>query len=714
MTRRDFVLSAAACAAGAASAGEAEPPEPLRAGAHAIDITPEKFPVIVNGMFQQRRTNRAHDRLHARCLVLAAGEMRLAIVVVDSCLIPRELLDEAKALAAKATGIAPENMLISATHTHSAPAAVGALGCPADPDYPAFLVRKIADGIAQAAANLAPARVGHAVVDAAQYTNCRRWILRPDKVRGDPFGQRTVRAHMHPGYQNGDFVGPSGPIDPAMTVLGLQSPAGRPIALLANFSMHYFGSGMLSADYYGAFCKKVAKSLSPEETDPAFVGIMAQGTSGDLHWMDYSRPKKAVRMADYAAGLAKLACQAYRTMAFRGRVPLAMREAKLALHVREPDADRLAWARKIVAELAAGKKPGMFQQIYSREAIHLHDKPVHELKLQAIRIGEVGIAAIPCEVYGLTGLRIKAASPLPCTMNFGLANGADGYIPPPAQHALGGYTTWPARSACLEVQAERKIVQEVLGLLEGVSGKPRRRVRAAHGAYARAVLASRPVACWPLADMTTPRAAGAVGGHAGRYEPGVAVYLPGPALPGLAGKGRGSRAAHFAGGRLAAKLDGLGGTYSVELWFYNALPVTVRPVTGYLLSRGPDGGKGAPGDHLGIGGTHEKQATGRLLFFNGDQADNLVVGTAKVQLRTWTHLALVRQGRKVAVYLNGAPSPDLVGELPAPQPTCPELFVGGRSDGFANFEGRIAEVAVFDRVLTAAEIATHHAAAGRT
>jgi hypothetical protein len=55
-----------------------------------------------------------------------------------------------------------------------------------------------------------------------------------------------------------------------------------------------------------------------------------------------------------------------------------------------------------------------------------------------------------------------------------LTNGAAGYIPPPEQHALGGYTTWPARTAGLEVNAEPRIVETVLQLLEEVSGLPPR------------------------------------------------------------------------------------------------------------------------------------------------------------------------------------------------------------------------------------------------
>ena len=128
--------------------------------------------------------------------------------------------------------------------------------------------------------------------------------------------------------------------------------------------------------------------------------------------------------------------------------------------------------------MARNANPATLPEVYAREAIYLHDEPRRELKLQAIRIGELGITAIPNEVFAITGLKIKAQSPFDTTMNIELANGSEGYIPPPEQHALGGYTTWPARTAGLEVQAEPRIVAAVLELLEQVAGKPRRPLRA--------------------------------------------------------------------------------------------------------------------------------------------------------------------------------------------------------------------------------------------
>ena len=135
-------------------------------GAFAVDITPVTFPVIVNGSFEERTADRAVDRLFARAFVLADGATRVAIVVVDSCMLPRELLDDAKGRASALTGIPVEHLLISATHTHSAPAAMGCLGSRADPEYPAFLVPQLVRAIQLANERLQPVRVGWAKVQA--------------------------------------------------------------------------------------------------------------------------------------------------------------------------------------------------------------------------------------------------------------------------------------------------------------------------------------------------------------------------------------------------------------------------------------------------------------------------------------------------------------------------------------------------------------------
>ena len=661
----------------------------LRAGAAVVDVTPDRLPVIANCMFNERTANVVNDRLHARGLVLDDGKSKLAIVIVDSCMMPRELLDRAKKLAHDSTGIPVENMLIAATHTHSAPSAMGCLGSDADPHYPAFLETRLVKCVEQAAKNLAPARIGWAVTQAPNHTHNRRWILKPDKVRQDPFGQPTVRANMHPGYQHPDFIGPSGPVDPALTMLAVQTPDGKPVAVLCNYSMHYFGSTPVSSDYYGIFCEKLAATIGGTGQKP--VVLMSQGTSGDLMWMDYGKPEVKKKVEDYAAELAAIAFDAYCKVEYRD-ADLAMKETKLTLGRRTPDEARLKWARETVAKLN-GRKPTTQPDIYAREAVFLHDEPKRELKLQAIRIGGLGIAAIPNEVFALTGLRLKAISPLTPTFVVELANGAEGYIPPPAQHALGGYTTWPARTAGLEVEAEPKIVDALTGLLETVSGKKRRAPSEPTGKYVEAVKTAKPVAYWRLDEFHGPTAANVTGKNPATYERGVVHHLDGPPL----GDGV-NHCAHFADGRVKAGLK-LGPRYSIELWVWNGLPADARPVTGYFLSRGPDDGNAGPCDHVGIGGSHADG--GKLIFHPGGAAD-FRGGRTVLGVRRWHHVALVRDGTAVTVYLDGKPEIALVAATP---PADLPLFLGGRCDNFANFAGKLDEVAVYDRVLTEKEVA---------
>jgi hypothetical protein len=378
-----------------------------------------------------------------------------------------------------------------------------------------------------------------------------------------------------------------------------------------------------------------------------------------------------------------------------------MAETRLKLRRRVPDDARLKWARDVVGHMG-DRIPRTLPEVYAKEAIFLHDEPERELKLQAIRIGDLAIAAIPDEVFALTGLKIKAQCPLPLTMNIELANGSEGYIPPPEQHALGGYTTWPARTAALEVQAEPKIVAAVLNLLEQVAGRGRHAVVPQPAPYTEVILASRPVAYWRLEEMAGSTAADATGHeHDATFEMGVAFFLPGPDLPGFVTRGRVNRAPHLAGGRITARLAAPAEAYSVEFWFWNGLPSDARPVTGYLF-------EGPGGDVLMLGGS-TGLAPGRLVLQHGALT---VSGKTEIPLKTWHHVVLVRNGRRLAVHLNGQPKLEITADVEPGTDSPNGVFsFGGRHAGDGTLEGKIDEIAVYDRSLSSAEIAEHFRAA---
>lgn len=522
----------------------------LRAGAAKVDISPSG-PVLINCGFFEKTADRVLHPLHARAIVLADAHSKIAISTADSCMMPRELIDRAKRLARERTGIAEDRILIAATHAHSTPAVMACLGSRADETYAAWLPEKIAEAIAKAAAALEPARSGFASFDDWDHTHNRRWIFRPDRMRTDPFGDRTVRANMHPGYRHPDAITESGPVDPGFSILAVQSTQGRPIAVLTNYSQHYFGTEAVSPDYQGLFAERFAeKTRTP-------VVLFAQGTSGDQMWMDYGQPKPDITLDRYTDELVERASAAFARIRYRADATIGMAETKLVLGRRVPDSGRLAWARAAIAAMG-GPVPKTQAEVYAKEAIHLHGEPRRELILQAIRIGDVAMTAIPNEVFALTGLKLKARSPLASAFNIELANGSEGYIPPPEQHRFGGYTTWPARTAALDIEAEPKIVATLLELLEKVSGKPRRVEAPPESAHARAIRASKPVAYWPLAGMD---------GAGLRLEGRVALAVSGV-------EGRASRAFYFAGGHLRVDPVPLGPKYTIEAWVWPGIEDT--------------------------------------------------------------------------------------------------------------------------------------------
>ena len=666
----------------------------FQAGSAVIDITPPKLPVLVNGGMLSRYVDKINTPVNARAIVATDGKTQVAIVVADSCMMGRELLDDAKKMAAAKTGIAADRMLISATHAHSAPASMGCLGTDADPSYVPFLKEKLVEAIATAQARMEPARIGFAKTDAAAFTALRRWIKRPDRIAEDPFGNPTVRATMHAGRNWDDVTGESGPEDPDLSLISIQSKAGKPIAVLGNFSMHYFGDKDISADYFGLFSERLKQRIDPQGK---MVGIMSHGCSGDIYRVDYKVPEKdrpKPTIDEYTKGLLDLAIKAYAGIQYREDVDVAMAEKRMTLKYRVPDKQRLEWAQRVMAEVG-DRLPKTQPEVYAREQIMLHEKQQTEIVVQAMRIGDIGIATTPNETYAITGLKIKAASPLKYNVVIELANGGDGYIPPPEQHLFGGYNTWAARSAGLEVMAEPKITQTAISLLETVAKAPRKPWALNAGAATKAISALKPFAYWRLNEFCGPLAADETKNHHdAAFESHVTYYLDGPNSAAFC-DGEVNRAPHFVGGRLCADLAGLGENYTVSMWIWNGLPNDAREVNGWFYSRDHNHGLSNFGEHLGIGGTSGN--TGKLVF----TSDKTFGGKTEIPRWTWQHVVLVREGEKVRVYLNGA----LEIEGMANSSSIPSAFFGGRSDNDSNWEGRLDEIAVFDRALSADEVA---------
>ncbi len=461
-------LPAIVCIALAASAIHAAE---FRAGAATSNITPE-LGSSINGGFQDGKAAFIHDELNARCLALDDGTTKLVMVVADSCVIGRAIFDEAKKMVNEATGLPMENMLMSATHSHSCGTAQAVGQSEPNPLYQRFIARRIADGVRRALNNLAPAKIGWGTVDVPQHVFNRRWKMKPGGIPPTPLGVTTDQVKTNPGINNPNLIEPAGPTDPQVSFISVQSIAGKPIALYANYSLHYVGGvgpGHISADYFGAFAARIGELLGTDPQDPPFVGIMSNGTSGDINNIDF-RGGQAMeppygRIKIVANDVAQAVAAVLKSVKHQDWVPLAVAQKEITLGLRIPTKDEVEKAREMTKQSKLFPRMETMEQVYARETLLLADFPKEvSAPLQVLKIGDLRVSAIPAEVFVEIGLELKKRHAQTFTVS--LANAYHGYLPTPEQHKLGGYETWRARSSCLEVDASTKIVVGLEELFE--------------------------------------------------------------------------------------------------------------------------------------------------------------------------------------------------------------------------------------------------------
>jgi hypothetical protein len=455
------VLLAASVAAPPATADD--PDHQLLAGAAMVDITPPLGETVVGGFAPFPATD-VHDKLHARCLLLDNGETQIAFVICDNLGIIREVYDEARELIANETKLPVEHILMAATHTHSGTRARLS-------KYRPIVVRGIAAAVRQAAKNLEPAKIGWGGIDEPSEVFNRRWYVSDPELRKNPFGGiDTVR--MNPPRGNPKLIEPAGPTDPEISLLSVQAVNGRPIALLANYSLHYVGGvnkGDISADYFGIFSRRIAELLGAGDTEPQFVGMLSNGTSGDINNINFrvrgERYERYEKMTQVAELVAKRVKQAHDKIEFHDWVPLGSARRELTLRVRKPDQQMQQYFAEAMAKPADAEKHHRYERTYADRVQGLLDGPDQiSTPLQVVRIGDLAIAAIPFEVFAEIGLEIKDKSPFADTFTIELANDSRGYLPTPRQHALGGYETWMGTNR-VQLDASQRITETILELM---------------------------------------------------------------------------------------------------------------------------------------------------------------------------------------------------------------------------------------------------------
>ncbi|NOY81239.1 MAG: hypothetical protein GXP31_09570 [Kiritimatiellaeota bacterium] len=408
----------------------------LRVGAARMCITPP-LGTHLCGFFSDRTADDVLDDLYAKAVVFENGETCVAVVACDLIAAFKTDFDRARARAAALSGIPQDNIFFCCTHTHYGPSSVSIFNVPREDAYMEWAMDRAGDAVKLAFNRLRRARIGHARADCPEEVHNRRWHMKDGTVQ------------MNPGYRNPDALRPAGPVDPEIGLLVALDEVGTPIAVLANYALHYVGgpyATSVSADYFGEFDRALQRMAGAE-----FVGIMLNGCCGDINNCDFTQPAptypnpfyQARRVANVVASRAFGAWQQIRE--FDDNPKLEAAAVPMRFRRREPSPGQLAAARKLRAR---EENSNNRDWIYAGELLAVHAEPVEQDTLiRALRLGDTGLVGLPGEIFVEIGLAVKSASPAPCTFTAELANDYLGYIPTDQALAEGSYETQLARSA---------------------------------------------------------------------------------------------------------------------------------------------------------------------------------------------------------------------------------------------------------------------------
>jgi hypothetical protein len=382
--------------------------------------------------------------------VFAAGSERFGLITTDLLNFDRPVVERTRQLASAATGIAPERIMLAASHTHSGPSTrILRFGEP-PAEWSAWLPVQLASSLTQANAQLEAAEVAGAV----------------DTVKG----------------LGANRTDPTLPHDPTVRLLAVRS-AGQLKAVLLNYGCHPTVMGpenlLISADWPGAAMRTLGRALG----HPAWIGF-AQGACGDVSARFVRREQsfaEVERMGSLLAGKALEMLGNIPAYSTEGGVDVRSRTVRLEPRPlptpAEAEAAVAAAEARLAAVTAAGAAHGEIRLAQTAlEGARIArqfatEQSMWELdaEVQVARIGrEIAIVGLPAEPFSPLGRAIRERSPFATTLVAGYTNGYCGYLPDQAAWARGGYE---ASSAFTAPGSGERLVETALALLGEVKGE---------------------------------------------------------------------------------------------------------------------------------------------------------------------------------------------------------------------------------------------------
>ncbi len=422
----------------------------MRCGIREIDITPALGSEIP-GYFSVRKSAGVREALCCEAVYFESGDSRAVILSNDTIQVPKESCDRVRAAVAEKLGAAPENVLICATHSHTAgPVETWGEFVHEDEKYLAFLESRMIDDAVMAAAEACDVRMSFAKGYEDRIAYYRNYVAADGTVH----------------TWGGEGCKPFGEIDPEAGVLRIDRTDGMPYGVIVNYACHCdcVSGSLYSSDYPGEM-RSALRRFYGADFRPVFVN----GFCGNINHVDPN-------------GFHKEVPEHYKRM---GRMLAAdtVREFEQAVHPsaddsiagaltviqidsRVPEQYHLDLAARYESDPSASERDRFYAaSIRAAEKEGRFEIPV---PVQVVRIGEAAFFGMPGEIYVEFGKMLKERSPIRYNMMCNLSNGAFGYVPIRELFLPGIYEASVRMSNRLDPEAGYVMVDELIRLAEKI------------------------------------------------------------------------------------------------------------------------------------------------------------------------------------------------------------------------------------------------------
>lgn len=427
----------------------------MRASFYECDITPP-LGGYMPGHGKKVIAEDVFDRLYAKAAVIEqAGEIA-ALVCVDTCHLPAGMHDIVTKRIYEYTEIAPNRVCVCCNHAHKGAPVIDSpeINCFGDAAYKDVFFRLTADAVI-----LAYKRLGEqeSVVKfgKSQLTDIsfnRTGIL----------ADGTYVTHVR---GRSDLVRPLGEIDPDVSVLTFEKE-GVPIGAVINFACHQdCNSGCLG--YSGDYSSVLSDELK-EKYGKDFVSLFVVGTCGDInhvnHDINVEMPKGPHGWYRTMGQKLAAAVQTAMTVSEITEGAVAVIKEEIQIPKRQADPDYVRGKLQKVEGFVRARRLLFYQAVNEEEYA--------VVPVQGIKIGNVGIFALPGEIFVKFGLEIKEKSPFAQNIVMEQCNNSCGYVPTMEAFAECSniYEISLCFNSCLIPEAGEMITQKALEIGNRLNG----------------------------------------------------------------------------------------------------------------------------------------------------------------------------------------------------------------------------------------------------